>query len=125
MLRRMDKIILHFEDVPEVKNYIKNFEAIRSRFIRSGVSVENVTKLVVTLMEEANKIANLPGSQKKLLVTKVIQSIVDELFTERKDQTLERVVMDMVPGLIDLFVDVSKGVMLKKVTNCFSFCFKK
>ena len=125
MLRRMDKIILHFEDVPEVKNYIKNFEAIRSRFIRSGVTVENITKLVITLMEEANKIANLPGSQKKLLVTKVIQSIVDELFTEKKDQTLERVIMDMVPGLIDLFVDVSKGVMLKKVTKCFSFCFKK
>ena len=121
----MDKIILHFEDVPEVKNYIKNFEAIRSRFIRSGVTVENITKLVITLMEEANKIANLPGSQKKLLVTKVIQSIVDELFTEKKDQTLEKVIMEMVPGLIDLFVDVSKGVMLKKVTKCFSFCFKK
>lgn len=125
MLRRMDKIILHFEDVPEVKNYIKNFEAIRSRFIRSGVTVENITKLVIALMEEANKIANLPGSQKKLLVTKVIQSIVDELFTEKKDQTLEKVIMEMVPGLIDLFVDVSKGVMLKKVTKCFSFCFKK
>ena len=121
----MDKIILHFEDVPEVKNYIKNFEAIRSRFIRSGVTVENITKLVITLMEEANKIANLPGSQKKLLVTKVIQSIVDELFTEKKDQTLEKVIMEMVPGLIDLFVDVSKGVMLKKMRSCFSCCFKK
>jgi len=103
----MDKIVAVLDE----KYDITPFEEIRSKYVKTGVTVENITLLILKLMNEANKLKNMTGSDKKKLVIDILRVTIEEAVS---DDILEMVLKEMVPVLIDKFIDISKGVDLKK-----------
>ena len=107
----MDKIVVLLGE----KFDVAPFEEIRARYKKSGVTVSNITILLTSLMVQANRVKNMTGSEKKKLVMDILRVTIEE---NVKDEILEKVLIDMIPGLIDTLVDVSKNkINLKKVSS--------
>ena len=86
------------------------------------MTVENVTVILLSLMNEMNKFKRLTGSQKKTLVTLILINFVGELATEDNQAALKEFIRLTVPTLIDNFVDISKGLELKNLKNRLFCC---
>jgi len=96
----------------------KYFKESITKFVKSGVTPQNLISLIISLMTDANRINGLSGTQKKRLVTTILIDIIEKAVPEGPDEKyLEITLKDMVPGLIDTFSEISKGVLLKKVKN--------
>ena len=114
----MEKIILTFNSDKYIQESVAKFEDIKGRFVKSGVTPQNLMVLIISLMTEANRIKGLTGTQKKMLVTSVLNDIIEKAVPEGPDEKyFERTLKDMVPGMIDTFSEISKGTLLKKVKN--------
>lgn len=86
------------------------------------MNTENISIILLSLMNEVNKFRKLTGSQKKTLVTMLLNHFVTELATEENQPALREIIRVTIPTLIDNFVDISKGIELKNLKKKF-FCW--
>jgi hypothetical protein len=115
-------ILETYDEKFDVETFMKNVLKLKKRFELQGLNVNNLSLLLVSLMTEVQKIAELRGSEKKMLVTQVLTKLVEDLVPD-KDTTLEEVLKLMIPGLIDNITELWKlKAKSNKILNC---CFSK
>ena len=118
----MEKLLKSYGDKLTVESVIQSLNDIKERYREIGLSAENITVILLTLMTEVNKFKKLTGSQKKTLVTMILSHFVTELATEENQPALREIIRLTVPTVIDNFVDISKGLELRNLKNKFFCC---
>jgi len=86
----------------------KTYELIQLR----SIALNNISKVTQVCMEVVENCKDLSGDQKKVMVQNVLKSLIDTHVPndEQKNQLLKSTV-DIVPDLIETFIDISKGEM--------------
>ena len=86
----------------------KTYELIRLR----SIALNNISKVTQVCMEVVENCKDLSGDQKKVMVQNVLKSLIDTHVPddEQKNKLLKSTV-DIVPDLIETFIDISKGEM--------------
>lgn len=115
---QLEDIIRGYTNTPNLKSLVSTFESIRGRFKNSGVTVENVSMIIVALMLEVNKIKKITGAEKKRLVTDILKHFIEEINPEEENSELEHILKTMVPNLIDNFVQVGRLTDFRKLKCC-------
>lgn len=105
-----------------MESVLSTLEGIKARFTGEGVTSENITILLLTLMTEANKMKRLTGSEKKTLVTSLLTHITLELCKEEDKEKLREMIQFTIPTLIDNFIEIGKGITFKNIKNKFFCC---
>ena len=72
------------------------------------------------MLEENYK--NLSGENKKSLVIRMLNHIIDITDCPGDDAILDPIMKRMVPGMIDLLVEVDQGRLKLKKKNCLFKC---
>ena len=102
-----------------VDKFTLELEGIKIRYKIEGITLENISSLLLILMEEVGKYKKLSGSDKKRLVIKIMGTFIDEL-SSNDDTDLQKVLKQMVPPLIDGIIHVGKiKIFRKKICKCF------
>lgn len=99
------------------ENYLTSaYENLLSLLNKDKVSLSNLVNLCVKTMQFASRLTSLRGSEKKKLVIAVFDK-----FNKEHDAPL---VLDILPELIDAFVDVDKHKLRINVNkkSCLKFC---
>tara|TARA_B110000977_G_C11083292_1_gene493659 strand:+ start:3536 stop:3922 length:387 start_codon:yes stop_codon:yes gene_type:complete len=124
----MENLLKTYGDRLTVETSIQQLNDIKERFRGTGINPENISIILLSLMNEVNKFKKLTGSQKKTLVTVLLTHFVTELASEENQPALREMIRMTIPALIDSFVDISKGLELKNLKNRFTcsigkFCY--
>jgi len=85
-----------------------------------GVSLSNVSEMVIHAMKLVGEIKSLDGTAKKQLVIETIDAFVDKHDAGTYDDQIDKVVKFVVPKLIDQLIMVENG-KLKFNKNTFSW----
>lgn len=90
-----------------------------------GITTTNILFISADLMEHLATYKDLSGRQKKQLIINILEKFIRDSDMENvyKDILCE-VVENLVPGAIDIIIDVSKGRYFKKITKKLSCCCK-
>tara|TARA_A100001388_G_C28619566_1_gene426927 strand:+ start:63 stop:674 length:612 start_codon:yes stop_codon:yes gene_type:complete len=90
-----------------------------------GFGVNDLMVLVPRLMQHVQNYKNLSGANKKALVIRMINHVIDVTDAPGDDDILDPIVKRLVPGMIDLLVDVDGGSLrlkkpssLRKIFSC-------
>ena len=90
-----------------------------------GFGVNDLMVLVPRLMQHVQNYKNLSGANTKALVIKMINHVIDVTDAPGDDDILDPIVKRLVPGMIDLLVDVDGGSLrlkkpsgLRKMFSC-------
>ena len=118
----MENLLKTYGDKLTVESTIQSINEIKERFRGQGMTPENISVILLSLMTEVNKFRKLTGSQKKTLVTVLLTHFVTELATEENQPALREIIRMTVPTLIDNFVDISKGLELKNLKKKLFCC---
>lgn len=118
----MEKLLKSYGDKLTVESAVQTLNDIKERYRDVGMTAENISIILMQLMSEANKFKKLTGSQKKTLVTVLLTHFMTEIATEENQPALREIIRLTVPTLIDNFIDISKGLELKKLKNKFFCC---
>jgi len=89
-----------------------------------GITAENVAQIVLQLMQLVEQVPSLSGPQKKLIVSRVVNKLLQHFNTPPQVQTLISVA---VPPLIDAFIQVDKKqvvISIEKGIGRFFSCVK-
>ena len=124
----MENLLKTYGDRLTVETSIQQLNDIKERFRGTGINPENISIILLSLMNEVNKFKKLTGSQKKTLVIVLLTHFVTELASEENQPALREMIRMTIPALIDSFVDISKGLELKNLKNRFTcsigkFCY--
>ena len=95
------------------KNLVNRLIQLLQRFKKTGLSAENITSLLMSVMIETKKLKNLKGYEKKQLAINIMTYFVEEIIPGDTNP-LEDVLKPMIPTLIDNF----SGLMSLKKMSC-------
>ena len=112
-------------DIPE--NYaIDQLYGVMKTLAKDGVTPRNITGIVLSLMQNIQRVSNMKGSDKKEAVIYVVKKYIT---VELEDEDLKRdltVFADLtLPPLIDEFIALNKRETRIKVKNCLKKIQKK
>jgi hypothetical protein len=85
-----------------------------------GFSMDNLVTLIPKLIKHVENYKNLTGSNKKALVIKMLNHIIDITDCPGDDDIFDPIMKRLVPGMIDLLVEVDSGKLKLKKKTCFS-----
>ena len=99
--------------VAEVKNTLTDL------IKKDGLSDSNLMHIVTNLMSVVSQFTILSGSQKKELILCLIEDCIES--NVKDPAILQMMIKNVVPGAIDLIIDISKKVYTfnAKKCNCF------
>ena len=105
-------------DIPE--NYaIDQLYGVMKTLAKDGVTPRNITGIVLSLMQNIQRVSNMKGSDKKEAVIYVVKKYIT---VELEDEDLKRdltVFADLtLPPLIDEFIALNNRETRIKVKNC-------
>ena len=90
-----------------------------------GFGINDLMVLVPRLMQHVQNYKNLSGANKKALVIRMINHVIDVTDAPGDDDILDPIVKRLVPGMIDLLVEVDGGSLrlkkpsgLRKIFSC-------
>jgi len=89
----------------------------------SHLSKENITIVVINLMQLVEKYPDLTGEQKKHLVIHVVKKFIKDKTDKEEEQVLLTFVDVFLPTIIDTLVSVDKKELAIKIKKTFSSCF--
>ena len=89
----------------------------------SVLTKENITTIVVNLMQLVEKYPDLTGVQKKQLVIDVVNKFIKDNTEGDEEEILLTFANIFLPTLIDTFVSVDKKKIVIKMKKTFSSCF--
>ena len=112
-------------DIPE--NYaIDQLYGVMKTLAKDGVTPRNITGIVLSLMQNIQRVSNMKGSDKKEAVIYVVKKYIT---VELEDEDLKRdltVFADLtLPPLIDEFIALNNRETRIKVKNCLKNLLKK
>lgn len=112
-------------DIPE--NYaIDQLYGVMKTLAKDGVTPRNITGIVLSLMQNIQRVSNMKGSDKKEAVVYVVKKYIEN---ELEDADLKRdltVFADLtLPPLIDEFIALNNRETRIKVKNCLKNLLKK
>ena len=117
--KKTEELIIGYTHKINTEKLAVELELIRTRFNYEGLNLENVSNLLLLLMEEIGKYKKLSGSEKKRLVVKIMNSFVEDI-CPGENTDLENILKQMVPSLIDGIIHVGKmKTFHKKFCKCF------
>ena len=121
----LDEISEIDQQVLEIRD--KTYELIQLR----SIALSNISKVTQVCMEVVENCKDLTGQQKKVMVQNVLKSLIDTYVKEdiQKNDLLKSTV-DIVPDLIETFIDISNGEIeinktikvSKKLCKCLFKC---
>ena len=84
-----------------------------------GLTMKNITNVVLSLMQFVQTMVGLKGFQKKQLVVEVVKTFIDKKVADNDiSNGLQTFVQLTLPGLIDSFVALNNGEVLIKTKKC-------
>lgn len=92
----------------------EEYNALRSRLevivkqMTNGLNAVTITSTVLLLMKTVGQVKALSGMDKRRIVIDVLQTIIDKSVPE-KVEGLKPLMQELVPDLIDSFIDIEKG----------------
>lgn len=98
----IEDILKSYKATPQI---IETVISIKDRFKDSGLNVENISLALLQVMLEVDKIKKLKMTERKDLIIKILNKIVEEV-CPGEDTHLEAVLKQMVPNLIDSLNDI-------------------
>lgn len=112
-------------DIPD--NYaIDQLYNVMKTLAKDGVTPRNITGIVLSLMQNIQRVSNMKGSEKKEAVVYVVKKYIE---VEVEDLDLKRdlkVFADLtLPPLIDEFISLNNRETRIKVKNCIKNLLKK
>ena len=112
-------------DIPE--NYaIDQLYGVMKTLAKDGVTPRNITGIVLSLMQNIQRVSNMKGSEKKEAVVYVVKKYIE---VELEDEDLKRdlkIFADLtLPPLIDEFIALNNRETRIKVKNCLKDLLKK
>ena len=112
-------------DIPE--NYaLDQLYGVMKTLAKDGVTPRNITGIVLSLMQNIQRVSNMKGSDKKEAVVYVVKKYIE---VELEDADLKRdlkVFADLtLPPLIDEFIALNNRETRIKVKNCLKNLLKK
>ena len=113
-LESLDDIV----SLEETKSMLDNVINLNKEF-----SVEKVMDVLPDLIQFADKCKKLGGVNKKELVIKLLNIIIDKTDTPGDDEILDPIMKRMVPNIIDTLIKVDKKQLKLRKIKCLS-CFK-
>ena len=87
-----------------------------------GFSLDNIITLVPRLIQHVENYKNLSGENKKNLVIKMLNHIIDVTDCPGDDELLDPIMKRMVPPLIDTLIEVNSGQLKLKKKPSFMKC---
>lgn len=108
---KLEDILKSYTSEP---NVVKTLLAIKDRYNISGLTVENVSLALLSVMLEVDKIRKLKPVERKQLTISVLNHLVEEI-CPGKDTVLEVVLKQMIPNLYDQLQD------MKRPLKCWCF----
>jgi len=123
----IETILSGYSDKLDIQKSKEIFQGVFDRYKHKGISLGNITLVLIALISEASKFDKLTGSDKKDLVTEVLEYLVLELPCEDAEE-LRPILRSMIPVLINNIVDMSKGnikIDLHKTSKQLLCCLKK
>ena len=91
--------------------------------ISTTLTKENITIIVINLMQLAEKYPELTGVQKKQLVIHVVKKFIKDKTDNEQEEVLLTFVDIFLPTIIDTLVSVDKKEIVIKLKKTFSSCF--
>ena len=98
-------------------------EAIATNF--KNISSEKIIELLPKIIQYVQKYKNLTGEQKKALIIRILNLIIDKTDGPGDDEIFDPILKRMVPVLIDTFVKIGKNKISFKKPGCLGKCFTK
>jgi len=89
----------------------------------SHVTKENITMIVINLMQFVEKYPDLSGNNKKNLVIHVVKNFIKDKTDKEEEEVLLTFVDIFLPAVIDTLVSIDKKEMVIKIKKTFSSCF--
>lgn len=117
----------------DMEKYAKElYDKVKGKFPSEKLTSTNVFDLMRISMEEAEKLKNLEGRQKKELVIRILhEAIKDYVIDDFESAALNMLVDNFVDIIIDTFVDINMGNLKinedqkKVIRKIFPCCFPK
>jgi hypothetical protein len=99
---------------------IKDIYDIFMSSFKARIDVTTITDALVTLMGIVGKIDKLSGIEKKELTIGLLLHIVNETDSGKYDEIIDKILINLIPILIDRLVSVEKGKLVfnKKTFSC-------
>jgi len=89
----------------------------------TGLSIGNITEIVIDIMKQVDVINGMSGVQKKTLVLNILNRLVERTDSGSYDEQIDSILKIIIPTLIDKLIDIDQG-RLKIKKNVFKFnCF--
>ena len=99
-------------------------EALSTNF--KDISAEKIIELLPKIIQHVQKYKKLTGEQKKALIIKVLNLVIDKTDGPGDDEIFDPILKRLVPVLIDTFVKIGKNkIKFKKpgfLARCFGRC---
>lgn len=89
----------------------------------SPLTKENITTIVLNLMQFVEKYPDLTGKQKKQLVIHVIKKFIKDTTDKEEEEVLLAFADIFLPTIVDTLVSVDKKEIVIKLKKTFSSCF--
>jgi len=112
-------------DNPGQHSFDQLYEKLES-LDEEGLSLSNITGIVIPLMQFTQTIGGMTGSEKKKLVIDVLKARVSETVEDGELADGLNMFIDFsLPSVIDSFVALNNGETKIKIKNCLSSLLKK
>lgn len=116
--QKTEEILTVYSTKLNVKALETDLEAIKIQCKCDGLTIENVSVILLAVMEAVNKYKKLSGHEKKTLVIKIMRHFIYEICPDDRSD-LERILQQMVPTLIDGIIHVGKmNTFRKRIIRC-------
>lgn len=99
---KLEDILKNYTSEPKV---VETFLSIKDRYNISGLTVENISFALVSIILEVNKLKKLNHVDRKQLTITIINHLVEEI-CPGDDTVLETILKQMIPNLYDQIQDM-------------------
>lgn len=101
----LEDILAAYDHKFNPDNLLVILNKIKGRFKASGLTVENISMLIISVLIEIEKVKKLRVSERKELTISILNNFVEDI-CPGDDTPLELILKQMVPSLIDNLNDV-------------------
>ena len=87
--------------------------------------VEHITKVLPRLITHVEKFKELEGDEKKNLIITILKHIVDKTDGPGDDAVWDPIIKSLIPGMIDMLLEVNDGKLKLRKKSCLRCCCPK
>lgn len=116
----MEKEILTIDNL-----FVTVYDEIDRMISKETINSGNIVNILIYTMQTVELLKNIKGNQKKDLVMKIINKIIDKNVLDELEQKNLKFLAEMtLPSLIDTFISIDKKKLIIKSKKMFKNVFK-